>query len=132
MRCFSVDNFSQTSMLFDFHDIGNMAFRNFRLEVANKKPLFTQNLPLHKLKLPVKKAFFYNYKILWAYPRLYYTGNMLLAVLKNEWAKNHMKLILNTWTWKIIKHLQIMSAKKRYGRIRRKVTSFSANPFISG
>ena len=44
----------QATMLFDFH---NMAFKNFWLEVANKKPLSTLNLPLHK-KFPVKKAYF--------------------------------------------------------------------------
>ena len=47
-------------MLFDFHKIGNMAFKNFGLEVTNKKPLSTQNLPLHKLKFLVKKAFFFQ------------------------------------------------------------------------
>ena len=45
-------------MLFDIHNIGNMAFKNFWLEVANKKPLYTQILPLHKLKFPVKKGIF--------------------------------------------------------------------------
>ena len=56
-----------------------MSFKNFWLEVANKT-LYTQNVSLHELKLPVKRHFFYNYKIL--YPTLY-IGNMVFAVLKN-------------------------------------------------
>ena len=55
---------AKQTMLFDFHNIGNAAFKNFRLEVVNTKPLSTQNLLLPKLKFSVKKAFFYNYKIL--------------------------------------------------------------------
>ena len=43
-------------MLFDFH---NMAFKNFWLEVANKKPSSKQNLPLHELKVPIKKVYFF-------------------------------------------------------------------------
>ena len=45
----------QATMLFDFH---NMAFKNFWLEVANKKSSSTLNLPLHEFKFPVKKAYF--------------------------------------------------------------------------
>ena len=45
----------QATMLFDFH---NMAFKNFWLEVANKKPSSRLNLPLHEFKFPVKKAYF--------------------------------------------------------------------------
>ena len=47
-------------MLFDFHNKGNMAFKNFWLDVANKKPLSTQNLPLQKLKFTIKNAFSYD------------------------------------------------------------------------
>ena len=73
---------AKQAMLFDFHNIGNMAFKNVWLEVENKKRLSTQNLQLHELKFSVKKAFFYNHKIFYVYPRLYYTGNMLFAMLK--------------------------------------------------
>ena len=64
------------AMLFEFH---NMAFKNLQLEVANKKPLSTQVLSLHKLKFPVKKTFFMTAKccLLGCY-----TSNILLAVSK--------------------------------------------------
>ena len=35
-----------------------MAFKDFELEVANKKPLSTQNLPLRKFKFLIKKGIF--------------------------------------------------------------------------
>ena len=69
----------QATMLFDFH---NMAFKNFWLEVANKKPLSTLNLPLHEFKFPVKKGIFFA-TTKFCIPG-YYTENMLLIVSKNE------------------------------------------------
>ena len=45
----------QAKMLFDFH---NMVFKNFWLEIANKKPSSTPNLPLQEFKFHIKKAYF--------------------------------------------------------------------------
>ena len=72
---------TKQAMLFDFH---NMAFKNFWLEVANKKSSPTQSLPSHELKFLIKKT------TKFCIPS-YYTGNMLLAVLKKECIENHMK-----------------------------------------
>ena len=67
---------SNYAMLFEFH---NMAFKNLQLEVANKKPLSTQVLSLHKLKFPVKKTFFMTAKCCLLG---LYTSNMLLVMSK--------------------------------------------------
>ena len=84
---------AKQAMLFDFQ---NIAFENFRLKIANKKSLSRQRLPLHELKRPFKKTYFFTITK-FCIPG-YYTGNMLLAVLKNDQTENHMKLILNTST----------------------------------
>ena len=61
---------AKQAMLLDFQ---KMAFKNFRPEVAHKKP---------ELKFLVKKTYFIFIFII-----AYFTGNMLFAVLKNECIK---------------------------------------------
>ena len=61
---FSVsDNHGQTSNVILFYFL-NTAFKNFWLGVANKILLSTESLPLHKLKIPLKKSYFFKTNVL--------------------------------------------------------------------
>ena len=98
---------TKQAMLFDFH---NIFCKSIWLEVANEITLFTQNLLLHELQFPVKKANFFT-TTKFCIPG-YYTGNMLLAVSKSQWVENQMKLVLNISTWNFLNHLQFGNVSK--------------------
>ena len=81
--------------LFDFH---NMAFKNFQMEVANRKTFIHPQslLPFHKLKFLIKMvSFFMPTKFcMWGY----YSGK---AVKKTQCVENHRNETgyCNTYTW---------------------------------
>ena len=83
---------AKQEILFGFH---NMTFKNFELDVANKKALSTQSLSLYKLEFPIKKAYFFK-TAKFCIPGCYTIICLFFTVSKNQCIENYMKLVLTT------------------------------------
>ena len=92
-------------MLFDFN---SMAFENFRLEVSNRKSLFTKPAIVRIEISRWEGMIFYECKIL--YPKLLHSENFVSC--EEQCTKNHMKLVLNTSTWHFLNYLQFTNVGK--------------------
>ena len=82
----------------------------FRLEVANKKSLFSKSGSTWIEISCWKDIIFHGYKILYPTPGCY-TGKMCLLMHQ----KSYKKLILNTSTWYFLSYLQFTKVGRRKG-----------------